>query len=49
MLHVIEAATKMYREDRATFDSLAIRAMRQSYGWDRSAKEYLKLYEKACK
>jgi len=48
MLHVIEEAVNMYNENRITFDRLATRAMAGQYGWDRSAKEYLALYEKVC-
>ena len=48
MLHVIEEAVRMYNENRGTFTGLATRAMAGQYGWDRSAKDYLKLYEKIC-
>jgi starch synthase len=48
MLHVIEKAVKMYKEDRETFTGLAVRAMKGQYGWDRSAKTYLELYKKLC-
>jgi len=48
MLHVIEEAVNMYNENRITFNRLATRAMAGQYGWDRSAKEYLALYEKVC-
>ena len=44
MLHVIERAVRMYHDDRATFDSLARRAMQGLYGWDQSAQEYMRLY-----
>ena len=47
MLHVIEKAVTMYKEDRKTFTHLATRAMQGQYGWDKSAQTYLKLYEKA--
>ena len=47
MLHVIEQAVRMYRENRITFNSLAKRAMKGQYGWDRSAQTYLELYKKA--
>ena len=49
MLHVIENAVKMYKENRITFNRLATRAMAGQYGWDRSAQTYLKLYEGLCK
>ena len=45
MLHVIESAVKMFREQREVFNALAIRAMKGQYGWDQSAKAYLDLYE----
>lgn len=48
MLHVIEAAVDMYKNNRITFNRLATRAMGGEYGWDRSAKAYLKLYEDVC-
>ncbi len=47
MLHVIEQAVKMYRENRITFNRLATRAMEGQYGWDRSAQTYMELYKKA--
>lgn len=46
MLHVIENAVSMFREQRETFNGLAIRAMKGQYGWDQSAKKYLDLYAK---
>ena len=49
MLHVIENAVKMYKENRITFNRLATRAMAGQYGWDQSAQTYLKLYEGLCK
>lgn len=49
MLHVIEKAVEMYQKDRATFTSLAVRAMEGQYGWDRSAITYMNLYKKLCK
>lgn len=48
MLHVIEEAVTMYNENRITFNRLAVRAMSGQYGWDRSAKEYLALYDRIC-
>ena len=46
MLHVIENAVEMYKNNRITFNKLATRAMEQQYGWDLSAKKYMALYEK---
>ena len=49
MLYVIEHAVQMFKEDRETFNKLAIRAMGGQYGWDGSAKKYMELYKKICK
>ena len=46
MLHVIENAVDLYKNNRITFNKLATRAMEQQYGWDLSAKKYMALYEK---
>lgn len=46
MLHVIEKAVDIYKNDRATFTKLAVRAMKGQYGWDRSAITYMELYNK---
>ncbi|MBQ4451715.1 MAG: glycogen synthase GlgA [Clostridia bacterium] len=45
MLHVIERAVGMYKNDRETFEFLARRAMGGEYGWDKSAAKYVELYE----
>ena len=45
MLHVIEQAVAMYHEDRALFNSIAVRAMQGQYGWDQSAHHYVVLYD----
>ena len=45
MLHVIERAVQVFREKKAeVWDVLAKRAMGGSYGWDKSAKNYIELY-----
>ena len=49
MLHVIENAVKMFHDQRDVFNGLAVRAMKGSYGWDQSAKQYVALYEKLLK
>ncbi|MBR6221719.1 MAG: glycogen synthase GlgA [Clostridia bacterium] len=49
MLHVIENAVKMFHDQRDVFNGLAVRAMKGSYGWDESAKQYVALYEKLLK
>lgn len=46
MLHVIERAVQIYRDQRDVFNSIAIRAMQGLYGWDQSAGKYLELYKK---
>ena len=46
MLHVIENAVRMFKEQRDVFTSLAVRAMKGQYGWDQSAKQYVSLYRK---
>ena len=46
MLYVIEHAVAMYKENRPLFEKLAKRAMGGEYGWDKSAAQYIKLYEK---
>ena len=45
MLHVIERAVDIYKNDQKTFLKLARRAMRGQYGWDQSAKVYLAFYK----
>jgi len=49
MLHVIENAVDLYKNKRSVFTGLAVRAMKGQYGWDRSAKTYMELYNKLCK
>lgn len=44
MLHVVERAVGVYRDDSTTFNRLVRRAMNGQYGWDQSAKVYLDLY-----
>ncbi len=45
MLSVVERAVDIYKNRPDVFRALAVRAMRGEYGWDRSAKEYMRLYE----
>lgn len=45
MLSVVERAVDIYKNKPDVFKMLAIRAMNGEYGWDKSAKEYMKLYE----
>ena len=49
MLHVIERAVRIWKEDQKTWKKLAKRAMGEVYDWDRSAQAYREVYEKAMK
>jgi len=44
MLHVIERAIAVYRDQPDVWKMLAKRAMMGNYGWDQSAKRYVELY-----
>jgi len=45
MLHVIEEAVQLYHEKKEeVWDMLAKRAMAGSYGWDKSAQNYIDMY-----
>ena len=46
MLHVVELAIRIYKEDKKAWTALIRKAMKGSYGWDRSAQEYIGLYKK---
>ncbi|MBQ3223029.1 MAG: glycogen synthase GlgA [Clostridia bacterium] len=48
MLHVIERAVQFYNEQRDIFNAIAVKDMLGSYGWDRSAKVYMELYDKTA-
>jgi len=45
MLHTIELAVKVYREDNKAFMRLVRRAMNGQYGWDKSALVYMDVYK----
>ena len=46
MLHVIEQAVELFRTKKAeVWDVLTKRAMAGSYGWDKSAKNYIDMYK----
>ena len=45
MLHTIELAVKVYREDNKAFMRLVRRAMNGQYGWDKSALVYIDVYK----
>ena len=44
MLHVVEYAVRVYRDQPKTFQRLIRRAMKGQYGWDQSARVYLEMY-----
>lgn len=46
MLHTIERAVNIYREENKTFMKLVRRAMNGRYGWDQSAQVYIDVYKK---
>lgn len=46
MLYTLKRALHFYH-DRPVWDNLVKKAMRQNFRWDKSAKEYLKLYKNA--
>lgn len=45
LLEVMKLAIQTYN-DKATWNTLVLRAMKQDFSWNRSAKEYIKLYER---
>ena len=45
MLHTIELAVSVYREDNKAFMRLVRRAMNGQYGWDKSALVYVDVYK----
>ena len=47
LLEAVRRAVALYRDDRDAWRRLAACGMRRRFGWDRSAAEYLKLYEAA--
>ncbi len=49
MLDSIEAAVKLFKEDRKSWDELVIRAMECDNSWGKSANTYMKLYKEICK
>ena len=40
-------ALDLYRRDPVSWQNLMVRAMKQDFSWERSAREYLRLYEQA--
>ena len=46
MLNTIRYALKIYYDEKKEWDAMVKRAMKQDFSWERSAKEYERLYEK---
>lgn len=44
MLFALEGAAQLYRDDRAAWERMVKRAMREDFSWDTSAKRYEALY-----
>jgi starch synthase len=44
MLEAIHSALQVYR-DRPTWERLMLRGMAADFSWDRSAREYLNVYQ----
>ena len=45
MLHVVQMAIKLYTDNKKAWTALMRRAMKGSYGWDHSAKDYIRIYK----
>lgn len=45
MLHVIEYASKVYYEDRESWNDIVKRGMEEDFSWPRSASIYMELYD----
>ena len=43
--HTISLALQLYLEDPVAWQAIQIRGMQHDFSWDRSAKEYLKIYQ----
>lgn len=48
MLHIIEYAYHIYHDDKKAWAELIQRAMQQNFSWDKSAREYERLYDSLC-
>ena len=46
MLYIINYAKETYFSHRKQWDKMVVRAMKQDFSWDTSAREYEKLYDK---
>lgn len=49
LFNAIKRAVSLYREQPEQWKQLIIKAMKCDYSWNRSAQEYVHLYEKAIK
>jgi starch synthase len=47
MLETLRAAIKVYRGDQQAWQTLMRNGMAQDYSWINSAREYVKVYERA--
>jgi starch synthase len=47
MLAALRSAVALYHEDRSAWRTLMLNGMAQDYSWSNSAKEYVKVYERA--
>jgi len=48
MVKAVGQAVDLYREDRDAWRKLQLTGMGQDWSWERSAREYVSLYEKAA-
>ncbi len=48
MLNVLRDAVSLYRDDRTAWERLMQRAMAQRFDWERSAREYIRIYQSVC-
>jgi starch synthase len=47
MLETLRAAVALYRSDRSAWQAMMRNGMAQDYSWINSAREYVKVYERA--
>lgn len=48
MRYIIEYAYQVFRDDKKAWGDLIQRAMQQDFSWNKSAREYEKLYDSLC-
>jgi len=49
LANTVQWAVDVYRDSREDFDRMRDRAMRLRFDWERSAREYMEVYEDAIK